>query len=70
MIRSCFKCANYIVREGRIGYCKIFDDIVYARSVNQLCGPTAKSFVISSTIGDNKPLLLGTTDGAKNTKKN
>ena len=67
MIRSCFKCVNYIIREGRIGYCRIFDDIIYARVTPQLCGPTAKLFAPSSTTGDNKLHLPATTDGVKNT---
>lgn len=65
IFRSCFKCANYIIREGRLGYCKIFDDIIYARSVQQLCGPTAKSFAPSSNIGEIRLHLLATTGGVK-----
>jgi len=42
--KQCFKCANYIVVEEKVGYCKLFDNFKNARENKKLCGPEAKWF--------------------------
>jgi len=42
--KSCFKCALYVVEEGRVGYCKLFGNFKTAREDTELCGPIGKFF--------------------------